>query len=366
MYVLRWIAWIVCCSWCSALAAQVAYYDEDTRGRVSLTEAGASHFANLALACLEREYPNKLNQTLADSTELRDPSALHPAFYGCYDWHSSVHGHWMLVRLIRQFPSLPEGPHIRRVLDGHLTAANIREEVRYFETASESWERTYGWAWLLKLSEELHGWNDPDAQRWSAHLAPLTEIIVQRYIDFLPVQKYPVRTGVHPNTAFGIAFAWDFANATDRPEFKALLESTALQYYLYDQNCPTDWEPSGEDFLSACLQEADLMRRILDRKNFNIWLLDFLPPDKLKALIDPAEVTDRSDPKIVHLDGLNLSRAWCMYGIQPNVNKRRYRRWMNRAAQRHLTAAVPNVATEHYEGSHWLASFAVYALLLEN
>ena len=343
-----------------------AYYDVDTRGRVSLNEAGATHFARLALSCIQQEYPNKLNQTLTDSSELHAPSALHPAFYGCYDWHSSVHGHWMLVRLLKEFPQLPLADTIRQRLDENLRPAHILREVIYFETASPSWERTYGWAWLLKLAEELHGWEDPDARRWQRALDPLTRVVVQRYLDFLPVQQYPVRTGVHPNTAFGLAFAWDYANATGREEFKALIEVTALRYYLYDQNCPTDWEPSGEDFLSPCLQEADLMRRVLNRKDYNLWVDDFFPPDKIKPLIDPAEVADRSDPKIVHLDGLNLSRAWCMYGITPYLNKRRYRRWMNRAAQRHLTATVPNVATEHYEGSHWLASFAVYALLLEH
>ena len=350
---------------CGAGAQSTAYYDVGNRGRVALNEAGADHFARLALACIQQEYPNKLNQTLADSSELRRPSDLHPAFYGCYDWHSSVHGHWMLVRLLKEYPQLALADTIRQRLDENLRPAHILREVFYFETASPSWERTYGWAWLLKLAEELHGWDDPDAIKWTRALAPLTEVVVQRYLDFLPVQQYPVRTGVHPNTAFGLAFAWDYANTTGREEFKALIEVSALRYYLYDQNCPTDWEPSGEDFLSPCLQEASLMRRVLNRKDYNLWFRDFFPPDKLKSIIAPAEVADRSDPKIVHLDGLNLSRAWCMYGIQPYVDKRRYRRWMNRAAQRHLTAAVPNVATEHYEGSHWLASFAVYALLLE-
>ena len=338
------------------------FYQETEGGQLVLTTEGASHFARLALNCLHKEYPNQLNQVLTADSMLRPPNALHPCFYGCFDWHSSVHGHWMLVRLLRTFPDLPEATEIRFKLDAGLSKLNIEGEIAYLRRESRSWERMYGWAWLLKLSEELHEWEDPDARRWESYLLPLTEVIVERYIDFLPLQKYPVRNGMHSNTAFGLAFAWDYAEATQRVEFRELIEQRAKTYYLFDKNCPADWEPSGEDFLSPCLMEADLMRRVLNRRQYHYWFLEFFPRDKIKSILRPATVSDRSDPKIVHLDGLNLSRAWCMYGVGEKLRRPSVRKWVNRSAEAHLRSAIPNIATEHYEGTHWLASFAVYAL----
>lgn len=335
-------------------------------GQLQLSEAGASHFAQLALNCLQQEYPNKLNQVLQDSSGLQAPRVLHPAFYGCFDWHSAVHGHWMLIRLLKKFPELPEATAIRAKIGANLQTQNIAAEVRYFKTASKSWERMYGWAWLLKLSEELYTWDDPDGKKWYQALVPLNDVISERYLQFLPIQTYPVRTGVHPNTAFGLSFAWDYANTCNKTQLKALIEQRAKEYYLDDTNCPAEWEPSGEDFLSACLEEANLMSRILDRASFNKWFKKFLPKKKLKALQTPADVSDRSDPKIVHLDGLNLSRAWCFYHIAPKIKSVRKSVAMKKAANLHLQATIPNIATEHYEGSHWLASFAVYALSVKN
>lgn len=331
-------------------------------GRMSLTDQGASHFATLALDCIQREYPNKLNQVLKDSSALGEPAQLHPAFYGCFDWHSSVHGHWMLVRLLREFPDLPEGKLIREKLSQNLIPDNINGEIEYLEGASKSWERMYGWSWLLKLSEELYLWKDEDGQAWYKNIKPLADVIVQRYLNFLPVQQYPVRTGVHPNTAFGLSFAWDYAKTVGEKELLKLIEKRATNYYLQDTNCPANWEPSGEDFLSACLEEANLMSRIMPKSAFNIWFKKFLPKKKLEKLLSPADVADRSDPKIVHLDGLNLSRAWCMYSISPKIKSVRTRTKMTKAARKHLSFTVPHIASKHYEGSHWLASFAVYAL----
>ena len=338
------------------------YFVENNRGRLVLTTQGASHFARLALDCLHREYPNQLNQVLTADSMLRSPRTLHPAFYGCFDWHSSVHGHWMLVRLLRTLPELPEADEIRFKLDAGFSAANIEGEVEYFKNADKSWERMYGWAWLLKLAEELHRWDDPDARRWEGYLQPLTDVIVERYRIFLPLQRYPVRAGTHANTALALTFAWDYAVATQNTEFQELIERQAKRYYIFDRDCPADWEPSGEDFISPCLVEADLMRRVLDRRAYHFWFLEFFPRNKIKAVLRPATVTDRSDPKIVHLDGLNLSRAWCMYGISEKLRRRRVRKLIDRGAEDHLRSAIPNVAAEHYEGAHWLASFAVYAL----
>lgn len=334
-------------------------------GRMELTQAGASHFAQLALDCIHKEYPNKLNQVLHDSTQLNEPHELHPAFYGCFDWHSSVHGHWMLVRLLKQFPTMPEAFEIRQKLDKNLTQENIQQEVAYLAQANRSWERMYGWAWLLKLSEELYTWPDYDGQLWYQNLLPLTEAIILRYETFLPIQRYPIRTGMHENTAFGLSFAWDYAKTTGAHEFRALIEERARHYFLLDQDCPTDWEPSGEDFLSGCMMEADLMRRVLTKREFNSWFKYFIPKNKLLAVAIPANVSDRSDPKIVHLDGLNLSRSWCMYGVIPKIRNKKYKRVMLHAAQEHLLLTIPNIASEHYEGAHWLASFAVFALSAE-
>lgn len=341
---------------------EIPFLETNPNGGLQLTEAGASHFAQLALTCMQQEYPNKLNQVLQDEGQLKGPKALHPAFYGCFDWHSAVHGHWMLIRLLKEFPGLPEEQEIRQKLSENLTSVNILAEVEYLRTASPAWERMYGWSWLLKLAEELHTWEDAQGQQWSHNLQPLTDAIIQRYIKFLPLQTYPVRTGVHPNTAFGMSFAWDYAQAAGRYDLKNLLEERAITYFSADQNCPASWEPSGEDFLSACLEEANLMARILPESQFLVWFEKFLPPHEMNSLLHPASVADRSDPKIVHLDGVNLSRAWSMYQLLPLLRDPAQKALLSQAAARHLNATVPYIASEYYEGTHWLASFAVYAL----
>ena len=337
----------------------------DDGGRLSPeTAAGLSH---LALECIHKEYPNKPGHVMNDPTEVKSPKALHPAFYGCFDWHSAVHGHWMLVRLLRKFPDLPNAKNIRDALDYNLSAKNVMDEVAYLNQANrKSFERTYGWAWLLKLSEELLGWDDPDGKRWTGNLEPLTRAIVARYLDFLPRQTYPIRTGVHPNTAFGIAFALDYARAAGNGELEELLIERSKAYYRNDESYPAGWEPGGEDFFSPCLMEADLMRRVLDEGQFADWFHRFLPgleDGNPESLLEPATVADRSDPKIVHLDGLNLSRAWCMAGIAaalPEGNP--VKRILGESAARHAEDALKHVTSGNYEGEHWLASFAVYLL----
>jgi len=268
----------------------------------------------------------------------------------------------MLIRLLKEFPDMPEADLIRQKLNENLTTANIQGEIAYLNQASKSWERMYGWAWLLKLVEEAHLWKDADSQKWVKRLAPLADIIIEKYVEFLPIQKYPVRTGVHPNTAFGLSYAWDYAHTLGNTSFQQLIEKAAKRYYLNDENYPIEWEPSGEDFLSAGLEEARLMSRVLSPDAYAKWFKAFLPKKKLAYLDIPADVSDRSDPKIVHLDGLNLSRAWSMYQIIHRIDNKKINARLTDAAQKHLLATIPNIATEHYEGSHWLASFAVYAL----
>jgi len=345
----------------------VAQVNKSKLQDASLTQSQASHFAGLALKCVAREYPNKPEHVMNDSADLQSPKSLHPAFYGCYDWHSSVHGHWMLVRLLAMFPRLPQAQEIRKALSINLTAENILVETAYLQRANrQSFERTYGWAWLLKLAEELSGLNDAEAKSWSRNLQPLVDAFVSRYISFLPKQTYPIRTGVHPNTAFGLAFAFDYAKTVGNEKLAALIAERSRTYFANDANYPGAWEPGGEDFFSPALMEADLMRRVLDASGFRRWFHRFLPQLAAglpKALLQPAVVTDRSDPKLVHLDGLNLSRAWCMRSIAaalpPNDPARKM---LATSARLHASDALAHVASGDYAGEHWLASFAVYLL----
>jgi len=339
-------------------------------------------FAALALGCVRREYPNKLDHVLNDAAGVRSPRELHPAFYGCYDWHSSVHGHWLLVHLLRtRAGALPERD-VRAALGENLTEANLRAEDEYFRDPSRpSFERPYGWGWLLKLREELYLWDDPDAAGWFDALRPLAESVAARYLDFFPKQKYPIRVGTHFNTAFGLAFAWDYAATLTSAcggkrvdgatleslgRLKSLVAERARTYFADDRDAPAAWEPSGDDFLSPSLIEADLMRRIMDPEEFARWFRDFLPglgEGRPSSLLTPADVTDRSDPKIVHLDGLNLSRAWCMRGVAAALTADPARRSvLVRAARRHAEATLPHVSSGDYAGEHWLATFAVYML----
>jgi hypothetical protein len=333
----------------------------------TLSPATAERFSQLALRCVQQEYPNKLDHVMNDAGEVRGPRDLHPAFYGCFDWHSSVHGHWMLVRLLRTTPGLANAAKIRAALDADLTAANLNVEAAYFHQNNRgSFERTYGWAWLLKLAEELHAWkSEAHAQRWHANLKPLADEIVTRYLAFLPKQLYPIRTGVHPNTAFGLAFAWDYAVATGHRALQDLVAERARFYFLKDTNYPAHLEPSGADFFSPALMEADLMRRVLPAAEFRPWFAKFLPRLP-KQLSEPATVTDRSDLQIVHLDGLNLTRAWCMRSLAaagglPPARKAA----LLAAAERHAADGLRGVTAGDYAGEHWLASFAVYLLTEE-
>lgn len=330
---------------------------------LELTEEVAFNFSKLALKCVHKEYPNKTGHVMNSAEEVLNPKALHPAFYGCFDWHSSVHGHWMLIKLLKTFPGIRNGAQIRAALSQNISAENILKEVAYFkQPGRKSFERTYGWAWLLKLAEELHGWEDEDGIKWAKNLKPLEKEIVSRYFSFLPKQTYPIRTGVHPNTAFGIAFALDYSRAVGNKRFENLLIATSHRYFLNDRDYPSQYEPGGEDFFSPALMEASLMRRTLDKKQYWSWIDVFLPkrPD---SLLKPATVTDRTDPKIIHLDGLNLSRAWCLYSIVSHLPSRGVgREMLLRVADDHLRDALANITSGSYEGEHWLASFAVYAL----
>lgn len=325
----------------------------------------AESFARLALECLHREYPNKIAHVMNGDADAKPPRQLTPAFFGCYDWHSSVHGHWLLVRAVRQFPDAPFALRARAALALSLTPQNIAAEVSYLKGAGRvSFERPYGLAWLLQLAAELHAWDDPQGRQWSAALAPLETEAASRIMSWLPKLRYPIREGEHDQTAFAFGLIWDWAAATRYGPMRALLHSKAGEFYEPDRACPLGYEPSGQDFLSPCLAEADFMRRVLDPPKFAAWLTKFLPQvpnDGSTAWLKPAEVTDRSDPKLAHLDGLNLSRAWMLEGMARGLPAADGRiRALRAAAAQHRDASLGAVTGEHYVGSHWLGTFALY------
>lgn len=333
----------------------------ETATPILLTRALANKLVELPLKCIEQQWPNKLNQILSDSSEMDTPKKLHPVFYGCFDWHSAVHGYWSMVALIKRFPDLDRKDEVLDALN-NLSAESIAGEIAYFERSSSAgFERTYGWAWLLKLAEELHTWDDPLARKLEHNLMSLTQLIVQKYLEFLPKLYYPIRTGEHPNTAFGMNFALDYALAVNNDELKSLLVKRAKDFYGDDKNGPLSWEPNGFDFLSPCLEEANLMRKVLPADEFKLWLNDFLPKlVKPDFTLETGIVTDRTDGKLVHLDGLNFSRAWCLRGVLSAFSEYGH---LSSIANEHIDYSLPNLAGDSYEGGHWLGSFAIYALI---
>ncbi|GAB2893768.1 DUF2891 domain-containing protein [Paraburkholderia jirisanensis] len=332
---------------------------------LQLDAATAAKFARLALDHLTREYPNKLTHALAGPQDVQGPRALHPIFYGSYDWHSCVHGYWLVLHLLDRFPDLPDAARIVAVVDAHFTEANVAGERAYLDLPhNRGFERPYGWAWLLALAAQLDALKLPQAARWSSTFAPLTEAFVERFGEFLPKATYPLRVGTHFNTAFALALTLDFARATARTSLEQLIVATSKRWYLNDAGCQA-WEPSGDEFLSPALMEAELMRRVLAPAEFADWFTRFLPDLAARqpaTLFAPATVTDRSDGKIAHLDGLNLSRAWCQRALAralPQTDARHH--VLLEAAELHLRDALAHVAGD-YMGEHWLATFATLAL----
>lgn len=321
----------------------------------------ANRLISLPLDCIQKEYPNKLGQVLGDSGYLKSPKALHPAFYGCFDWHSAVHGHWSLVSLLKQFPDLDQREEAITMLKENINTKTIAQELLYFDDKYNSnYERTYGWAWLLKLAEELHTWDDPIARQLESNLQPLTTLIIGKYIEFLPKLYYPIRVGEHTNTGFGLSFAYDYARTVKHAQLIAALESRSKAFFLNDKDCPIDWEPSGYDFLSPCLEEAHLMSKVLPKAAFKSWVSDFMPQLLSPSFkLEVGKVSDRSDGKLVHLDGVNFSRAWCLFDIANKLGEADH---LRNVAIQHVNHSLPSIVGDQYEGGHWLGSFAIYAL----
>ena len=321
----------------------------------------AQKIFDLPTHCITIEYPNKLGNVLGSDADLKTPKQLRPIFYGCFDWHSSVHGFWSIVKLMKDFPELDKNNEVRNQLNELITPENIAIEKAFFEDKNnKSFERTYGWAWLLQLQMELNNWKDVDAQRWAKTLQPLSNLIVERYETYLPKLVYPIRTGTHDNTAFGLSLAIDYTRSVNNKSFEKIIIENANRLYTKDKECNLAFEPSGSDFLSACLEEALLMSKIKPEKEYKKWLKDFLPQlfDKEYEL-KPGVVSDRTDGHLVHLDGLNFSRATALYQIALAVPELNY---LNNWADDHFNYSFNNISNDDYMGSHWLGTFALYAL----
>lgn len=332
-----------------------------------LTDDQVENFARLTIENIHKEYPNKTGDVLAGPESVKSPKELHPAFYGCFDWHSSVHGHWMLVRLLKEYPDHRIAAEIRKNLAINLTAEKLAAEFAYFSADEhKQFERTYGWAWYLKLVAELQQWDDRQGRQWREHLRPLEDLLVQRTIDYLPLLSWPIRTGVHADTGFGLAWILDYARVVKNKALEDAIVARAKHFYWADKSYPTRYEPSGQDFFSSCLNEADLMRRVLTANEFAVWFDDYLPElndGDGGNLLTPVEVSDVTDGYIVHLAGLNLSRAWCLEGIAASLPSDDARvELLRSSAQRHAAKGFGYVFSGSYAGEHWLATFAVYLL----
>ncbi len=344
----------------------VILYSSVAFAQTQLTTSIALQLSRMPLHCIPTEFPNKtshLSDGVADARLL--PHELHPVFYGCLDWHSSVHGHWMLIRLLKQFPQLPNRDSIISALSESFQLPKMQKEAEYFGkyTASQNYERTYGWAWLLKLDEELLTWNDPIAKQWHEALQPLTQKIETLWKAYLPKQTYPNRTGVHGNTAFGLCFAIDWARATKDIKFEQLITQKAKDFYWNNKKIPAYLEPDGADFFSPSLLAADLMQRILPQAAFVKWLNSYYTLEGINRICQLPVVSDRNDYQTVHLDGLSFSRAWCMNSISAKLPANHpYKNKFKATADKFMKESLPQIFNGGYGGEHWLASFAVYAL----
>jgi hypothetical protein len=324
-----------------------------------------SRFASLALECVHKEYPNKISHVMSGDQDVAPPRDLTPVFYGCFDWHSSVHGHWLLTRLLRLYPGADFAGAAETALNRSFQAEKVVEEVRYvLHDQRASFERPYGVAWLLQLTAELHEWDDPRAKQWLSVLEPLETALVGRMETWLAKLSYPIRIGEHAQTAFAFGLFLDWARAAGRQDFYNLVATRSRDFYLADRNCPLAYEPGGQDFLSPCIAEADLMRRIMTAEDFAAWLTGFMPSipvDGRGDWLSLAVVTDPSDGKLAHLDGLNISRAWMLEGIAKGLPANDSRNpALLKAAAIHRQSGLASVTGEHYEGGHWLGSFATY------
>ena len=333
----------------------------------ALDRALASKLVKLSLLCVDREYPNKPGNIVDGDDTVRPPRALTPAFCGCFDWHSAVHGHWAMVRVLRRYPDLPEAGRVRDALNAHLTREKLQAELAYLKLPrNATFERPYGWGWLLRLMAELATFDDPDARRWAENLQPVAAYVAVRLGSYLDRLTVPVREGTHASTAFALVHALDYARAVRDRDLEQRVEAAARRFFGDDQACPVAYEPSGEDFLSPCLTEADLMRRVLEPGAFAVWLERLLPPARspaFAAMLQPPEVRDRADPRIGHLIGLDFQKAWCLRGIASALPADHpLAALLRKDSNLHCSRGLSDMRGSGYGGEHWLASFAIYML----
>lgn len=335
----------------------------NTPEKLVLDEEKAKTIFALPTHCLTVEYPNKMGEVLGSAADLKTPKALRPIFYGCFDWHSSVHGYWSIVRLLKQYPHFDVDGAVRAQLKSHITKENLAVELAFFNDENNlSFERTYGWAWLLKLQQELQSWDDADAKEWATTLQPLVDLLSERTQTYLTKLVYPIRTGQHENTAFSLTLMYEYAEAAGDTDLLNAIKTNSLRLFENDKNCDLAYEPSGSDFLSPCLEEAYLMSKILPKEEYQTWLLNFLPAlfEEKVDLLQPGIVSDRTDGKLVHLDGLNFSRANCLYGIGRVIPE--LQQTLIPLANQHIEFSLKNISNDDYMGSHWLGTFALLAL----
>ena len=321
----------------------------------------AKKIFDLPTHCIKVEYPNKLGNVLGSEQDLKTPKQIRPIFYGCFDWHSSVHGYWSIVKLMKDFPELDQNNQVRNELNQLITPENIAVEMAFFnDKNNKNFERTYGWAWLLQFQMELNNWQDKDAQVWAKNLKLFSDLMVTKYKEYLPKLVYPIRTGTHDNTAFGLSLAIDYARSVQDKSFEEVIIKNANRLYAKDVKCNISFEPSGSDFLSPCLEEALIMSKIEQKQEYKEWLKDFLPQLFKKNFdLKPGIVSDRTDGHLVHLDGLNFSRATTLYQIQFKLPELKH---LDKIAANHLNYSLNNISNDDYMGSHWLGTFALYAL----
>ena len=339
---------------------------QTTTGASRMDESTANAWAKLVLKGVDTEFPNKMSLVYSSADQIRTPRETFPAFYGCFDWHSSVHGHWVLTRLLRRFPTMDSAPQVRKTLARHLSKENLLQEAEFFgRDEQKTFERMYGWAWFLRLTMELDAWDDVDARSWRENLRPLEKVLIDRINTYLPLLTFPIRTGQHTDTGFALGQILDYSRAMKLRELEELVIARAKNFFNRDAGYPVHYEPSGHDFFSSCWNEADLMRRVLSKDDFEKWLAEFVP-DLGRQLndgtISPVSVSDVTDPKIVHLAGLNLNRAWCLQSVAGALKPSHpLRQPLNASAASHLSAGMAYINSGHYEGDHWLATFGLYA-----
>ncbi|QIG89037.1 DUF2891 domain-containing protein [Chryseobacterium sp. POL2] len=335
--------------------------------KTELSDQLANQLATMPLKCIQQEYPNKTAHIINSVHEVSlRPSDLHPSFYGCFDWHSSVHGHWMLVKILKEKPNIFQTSKIERILDQSFTAEALKKEALYFTKydLAKNFERTYGWAWLLKLDEELATWQHPKAKVWHQNMKLLTDEILRLWKTYLPKQTYPNRTGVHSNSAFAMGFAIDWARKVGDKDFENQLVQKAKDFYLKDEKTPAYLEPDGSDFFSPSLEIADLMRRVLSQKDFEVWINNFYDKKSIDNISKIPIVSDLEDYQTVHLVGLSFSKAWCMKSISKALPERHpLKNAFAETSEHFLEKALPMMAKSNYGGDHWLASFAVFAIM---